>query len=215
MLTIKTPDNYYHESDKIFASTDITLKPGLTILVGCNGSGKSTFLKMIAEHCKENDIPCFQYDRVIDGGERARERYLATDFKKLLTSTVISEGENVLHDFADYIGKIKQFVMKHKNEESIAILIDAIDSGLSIDAIRNLKRLFHVIAEDCQANNIDAYIVIAANSYELACYESCLYPAEVKFLTFGDYDTYSDFIMDTNSKTSARYKALKDARHSG
>lgn len=208
-MIIKTPDNFYHKTDMIFSSQEIELRPGLTILVGCNGSGKSTFLKMIAASCKENDIPLFIYDQKSQGGAIAQQRYLDTDMRRFMLSSMISEGEGIFNDFSAYVEQIGAFVKKNKSTtKPIVITIDAIDSSLSINSIREFNDLFRLIASDCAKNNIEAYIVVAANSYELTRYNDCLYPAEGRYMTFAAYDNYSDFIMMTSTKLDARYKQL-------
>ena len=49
MHKIKTWRNPYDEGFSTCRRKEVEFKPGLTVLVGCNGSGKSTMLKNIKE----------------------------------------------------------------------------------------------------------------------------------------------------------------------
>ena len=45
MKEIKISPNPYETKIKLYKERIINLKPGLTVLVGCNGCGKSTLIK--------------------------------------------------------------------------------------------------------------------------------------------------------------------------
>lgn len=55
----------------------IEIKSGVTVLVGCNGIGKSTLLNNIESLLKKDKIPVIHFDNLSDGGSNARsEKYL-------------------------------------------------------------------------------------------------------------------------------------------
>ena len=47
MKTFKIIRNPYDDKINIFKKKEITLESGVTVLVGCNGFGKTSFLKCI------------------------------------------------------------------------------------------------------------------------------------------------------------------------
>ena len=66
--------DYYNEKEYIYNKKNIELEEGLTVLVGCNGSGKSTLLRQIKDLCKKQDIPCYYFDNLTEGGSGARSK---------------------------------------------------------------------------------------------------------------------------------------------
>jgi hypothetical protein len=84
------------------------------------------------------------------------------------------------------------------------ILLDAIDSGLSVDNIVKLKEeLFKTILEYNEGNEI--YIIVSANEYEMARQEQCFDVYNGKYITFNDYEEYRQFILETNEIKLQRY----------
>ena len=60
--SIKIPREFYNKGERIFDKGTLTFEPGITVLIGCNGSGKSTILRHIKDHCRREDIPVLYYD---------------------------------------------------------------------------------------------------------------------------------------------------------
>lgn len=211
-ITIETPNDYYSESDGIFLKRKISLCPGLTILVGCNGTGKTTFLQMIDETCREKGIPIFRYNNIRDGGHVGLNRLLSGgDIKGFARNIQSSEGENIVNNLAISVPEIGKFVRSNENAKQLVITIDAIDSGLSIDGIVELKTaLFQTIIKDCKSHDQDVYIVAAANSYEMANGESCLDVRNGKYKTFKCYEDYRAFVLKTREVKDKRYGFTKN-----
>jgi hypothetical protein len=85
------------------------------------------------------------------------------------------------------------------------ILLDAIDSGLSIDNIVDIKEdLFKTILEYNCGNEI--YIIVVANEYEMARNEQCFDVYNGKYITFKDYEDYRQFVLDSKELKEKRYK---------
>ena len=79
----------------------------------------------------------------------------------------------------------------NKNEKQAIILIDGLDSGISLDYIIMLKKkLFPLIIEDCKKNNIEPYIILSANNYELCNNEDCIRVSDAKHFKFKDYNDF-------------------------
>ena len=153
----------YKEKEYIYNNKNIELEEGLTVLVGCNGSGKSTLLKQIKDLCKKQDIPCYYFDNLTEGGSGARSKAsFYGDFSFLAESLCSSEGENINLNMTNCANKIGKFVRNNKNAKKIFILLDAIDSGLSIDYVIELKKdLFKTILSDTLSKGIETYIVVS------------------------------------------------------
>ena len=199
--------DYYKEKEYIYNNKNIELEEGLTVLVGCNGSGKSTLLRQIKDLCKKQDIPCYYFDNLTEGGSNAREKagfYGDVDF--LAKSLCSSEGENINLNMTNCANKIGKFVRNNKNVKKIFILLDAIDSGLSIDYVIELKKdLFKTILSDTLRKGIEIYIVVSANEYEMARNEKCFLIPDMTYKTFKNYDEYRDFIIESRNKKNKRY----------
>lgn len=199
--------DYYNKKEYIYNNKNIELEEGLTVLVGCNGSGKSTLLHQIKYLCKQSNIPYYYFDNLTEGGSNAREKagfYGDTMF--LAQSLCSSEGENINLNVCNSASKIGNFVNKNQKADKIFILIDAIDSGLSIDYIIELKELlFKTIIEDTSKRGLKVYIIVSANEYEMARNEKCFLIPDMKYKTFKDYDEYRSFIIESRNKKNKRY----------
>lgn len=202
----------------LYKKRTIELKPGITVLVGCNGIGKTTLLYNIEDVLRKEKIPVAKFDNLSDGGSNSRsEKAFLEDFRFVAESMSSSEGENIVLNLMDLAGKLGRFIKtgvykrRHNPFEDILkedenngkdieisnerwILFDAVDSGLSVDNIVELKEgLFKTIIEHEKDNDI--YIVVSANEYEMAREEPCLDVYNGKYVAFKDYEEYRDLIL--------------------
>lgn len=93
------------------------------------------------------------------------------------------------------------------------MLFDAVDSGYSIDNIVELKTdLFQTIIQDCKKRNIEVYIVISANSYEMASGEQCLDVWSGKYIIFENYEDYRRYILKTRARKNNRIYKEKEKK---
>ena len=205
----KLEKRYYGENYDLYKKKTITINEGLTVLVGCNGSGKSTMLHQIEEQLKKENIPVMSFDNLKDGGSRAiSSAGFFNDFDFMATALASSEGENIVLNIGKLASCLRAFIkrgeiagrkdsfmngilkaMREENGEEIKeipnerwLLLDAVDSGLSVDNIVEIKEgLFKTILED--AGDCKVYILISANEYELARKENCFDVYNGKYLT--------------------------------
>ncbi len=198
----------------------IEIRPGVTVLVGCNGIGKSTLLKNIKESLKKENIPVLYFDNLYEGGSQARsEKVFSGDFSFIAQSMNSSEGENIILNICNLAEKIGIFVktgiynkrnnvfaeiFKDQDREKQTIelleerwiLLDAVDSGMSVDNIVDLKEeLFHTIIQ--YNNDKEIYILISANEYELANGEQCFDVYNGRYTRFKDYEEYRNMILNS------------------
>lgn len=203
----------YYEDVKVFGDSSITINEGVTVLVGCNGAGKTTMLCQIKKQVEKAGDVCVLFDNTQDGGEK-RLDYLLNVGEDNSVETVCnlitsSEGEGIYINVRGYAKKIGQAVAQ-ANGRDVFILFDAVDSGFSIDNVCDLKDgLFRIIPK---TYNGHVYIICSANSYEMANGEDCVDVINCAHIKFDDYEDYRAFILKTREKKNERY--TKQSRRS-
>lgn len=195
-----------YDDFRLYNKKNFTIHPGLTILTGCNGAGKTTLLRYIKTELDKNNIPCFDFDNYHNGGRDAASKALFFNQVNLAATLFCSsEGERISRNIEQTAVQIGNFVRGNQDKKEIWLLFDAVDSGYSIDNIIELKTdLFQTIIQDCKSRNIDVYIVISANSYEMASGEQCLDVWNGKYITFEDYEDYRRYILKTRARKNNR-----------
>lgn len=213
---------------RIYQRKSVTIKEGVTVLVGCNGSGKTTLLNSIRDYLKSNDIPCVSFDNLSDGGARSASNMMfngmINDASCLLCE---SECESIMHNIGIVASKLKNFEYTGLYKENTRfgrmfgtdekekrlmecderwILLDATDSGLSIDNIIDLKGLFKLILEDSKKHT---FIIVSANEYEMACDEDCLDVQSSKYIRFKTYNAYKKMILKSREKKNKSFDKMK------
>ena len=189
----------------IYEKDKIVLNPGVTVLVGCNGTGKTTLLHAIKESLQESKIPVLFYSNLFEGGEFAASTAFFHDNVSLgATLLTSSEGEQIVANLGTAATKMGRFVRDNKGSSEIWILLDAIDSGLSIDNIIDVKKyLFKTIIDDNAPS--DVYIIVSANEYEMCNGENCFDVYTGEYIRFSDYGEYQRFILDSRATKNTRY----------
>lgn len=231
--------DYYEEGINLYKKKTITIKPGITVLVGCNGIGKTTLLHQIRDRLKNDNIPYIEFDNLHNGGSKSvSEAGFYGDFSFMATAMCSSEGENIVMNIGKLAERLGYFVKEGEDpkekkhiqlarsfakingedvkEESIPnerwILLDAVDSGLSVDNVVDIKELlFKTILEYNYGNDI--YIVVSANAYELAKNEQCFDVYNGKYVKFNDYEEYRQFVLDSKEWKNERYKTDGEERN--
>ena len=229
--------DYYDEGFNLYKKKTITIKPRVTVLVGCNGIGKSTLLRQIKDNLKKEHVPYITFDNLKDGGGHAvSEAGFYGNFGFMATAMCSSEGENIVMNMGNLAARLGKFVKdgedpKEKKHSQLArsiaqingeeieeseipkerwILLDAVDSGLSVDNIVDIKeQLFKTILEYNYGNEI--YIIISANEYEMARGEHCFDVYNGKYLKFKDYEEYRNLVLQSKEWKNQRSETeMKD-----
>ena len=230
---IKTWRNPYDNGFSTTRLKNITIKSGVTILVGCNGAGKTTLIKNITEQLKKENTPYYVFDNLYSGGKKlVSEMMYNNNIEKAALILSSSEGENINNNICDILEKAIYFIKFgdsniyetnkflnffrniNQDEEPIIsnerwFLFDAIDSGYSIDNIVELKETFNLMISDAKKMNKDLYIIVSANSYEMANNENCFNVMSGKYIRFKDYNEYKKFIIKTRKRKEKRYSQNK------
>lgn len=205
MRKFKVVKDYYNDNEIIFKKSTITIESGLTVLVGCNGSGKTTLLQEIHHQLKKEKIPVIYFNNLADGGSFAISKAgFYGDMSFMATAICSSEGEQIVMNIGNTATEIGSYIRKHPDSKEIWILLDAIDSGLSIDNVLDMKDFFKFLQEQNPDKEIS--IVTVANEYELCNGERCFDVTECKYISFKDYEDYKQFIINSRKKKNNRVK---------
>lgn len=199
-------NDWYGEDDfNIFKKKKITIKSGLTVLVGCNGAGKTTLLKQIEQSLKSKDIPVMLHNNKSDGERELKSRAaLYGDFNIVAKLMMSSEGENIVNVMSEIARKMGDFTRRNGNSKELWFMFDAVDSGLSIDNILEIKEQLIPIVLEHDADK-DIYFLISTNSYEFARGENCFDVINGKYIKFANYEEYRDFILKSKEQKLERY----------
>lgn len=194
----------------IYKNNCITIRPGITVLVGCNGAGKSTLIRQMKQQLITQNIPMIAYDNLNDGGDRAKSSAgFFGDIQFLATAILSSEGENIMMNIGNFVKKLGAFMRRNQDASEMWVFLDAVDSGFSIDNIDECKHfLYDVVLKDAADRNV--YIVISANAYEFARGEACFDVQSGLYVQFYDYEDYRNFVLNTRAEKDARERKVEE-----
>lgn len=226
------PKDVYDTGVNIYKKGSATIYPGITVLVGCNGSGKTTLMRIIKEKLTEHKIPLIYYNNLSDGGnDSMQEALMSGNMKFLMESSLSSEGERIVLNLRKVINQIVHFIkngeLKESSDSSLMealrkasgikdnyevrstkdelwILIDAADSGLSIDNIIDLKFVLNrAIQDNCTGTTF--YIVVSCNEYEMCDGEQCFDVQKMKYVSIKSYSKFKKVILDSRKYKDSLY----------
>lgn len=174
---------------KCYKVKTIEINKGITVLTGPNGSGKTFACSQIEEYLKDNDKKFYSTD-VYNEGKSISQRYLEDgDMKSLAKYTVASEGQRVFDTFVDnHVTNIGEYIrlLIEDNIKEGYIIIDGIDSGVSIDLLMSIRAFFDMVLSDCEEQGIEIYIIVTSNSYELIPHYDCIWIPTMEHYKRGD-----------------------------
>lgn len=212
MRTFKIEPNPYDEVD-IFTGGDLTIEEGVTVLVGCNGYGKTTLMCEMMRRLKEEGIKYhkhFDIDTVDELNWKARlDDAVMLDCVK---NGFRSEGEKVANRLNMLCKDIGTYVYQKSGDEAW-VFFDSLDSGVSIDEVNEIqKTLLKTMVED-KPKGKELYIVISTNVYEFTrnhflpkdkyrCIDTCTFETK----EFKDYEDYRFYINRTRKTKDRRYE---------
>ena len=206
MLELKINRKGNTESN-IYTKNKLILNSGITNLVGCNGCGKSTLLDQIEKQCVKNNIPVYHYNDRRQGGHSMIEHSLSMNNVGLMANLFLSsEGERIRLAMNATASSVRSIIEEAKNMpvKRCVILFDAIDSGLSIDGIRDLKE--GISAIPTLAKDVEIYIIIASNSYEMTLGVNNMDTHRLAYKkNFSSYNSFCKFIMQNRTLVNDRY----------
>lgn len=192
----KIEPRYYDDNRKLYKHSTIEFNPGITILIGCNGSGKTTLLHQIKTQLDKTDTPNILYDNLHDGGSNGMSKaFYDNDYALGATMMCSSEGERISLNLGTAARKFG-YMMTHSTGNERWVLLDAVDSGLSIDQVQDVKEyLFHFMLET--EKDKELYIICSANEYEMCVGEPCFNIVDGKYVDINSYEDYKKEILKT------------------
>lgn len=145
----------------------IEIKQRLNILVGGNGAGKTTLLEGIVDKRYEmdtdRDVEIRKYSNSQDN-LRVKERLNMSTSQMIvcLNAKNMSEGQSIMYSLISFFAKVKEEASEFlKENKSLVIVLDEVDSGLSVDAVNVVMHFVYDIL-----NNYDnVQFFISSNNY--------------------------------------------------
>ena len=191
---IKIDRNPYDDR-VLFKKTALLFLPGITVLVGCNGAGKTTVLQYIKETLKKENVPYIEFDNLRNGGQQITERAMFLGEVEVAAAAIVSsEGERINIALNHFVAEIGRFIRKHREDKEIWMLFDALDSGLSVDNVEEIKDFLKTVLLPDKRGQ-DVYIVMSGNQYSVAEGERCLDVQTGQDIQFESYEDYKAFIL--------------------
>ena len=224
--------NYYMENEKLFEHNKLFIpENSVSCLVGCNGIGKSTLiLQMIHDHENSlnktawdlHDSHSMSFRGVFDGVKRDDfdEFYLAGDKN---TSFGYSDNDFMMNDLIksrqstgesnmSIMGPIFNILGKETNllkGKRLFIFLDDLDVGVSIDSLVEIVQAIKTMEKVMAERGIKFYIILTANSFELARYFHCIDTVSFKPVKFKTYDSYVKYVCKSRKYKDDRDKKRK------
>ena len=207
-VLFRIPTDPYDMGVRLYAKGTVELKPGVTPLVGCNGVGKTTFLRVLKDRLSNRKgALTVRYDNLKDGWRTGVSAAIFYGDINLAANLALgSEGENIRTNFTTFVRGLRSKLYSGEYKECW-ILLDAIGSGLSIDNIIEIKDFFQFLANT--EKGFDFYFVVATNEYEFASGQECLDVGTMNYVRFKDYNDYRRFILGTRKKRNAKDERAK------
>ena len=226
----------YEKGDILFLKGSVKIPEGLTVITGCNGSGKSTLLDIIEKRYKGNDDwYIVSHREKEDGRGNSVSSYLYMgDYRAIASVFEASEGESVFRNYAnkvyqeiaafrdtkitsrnpEEIGLFRYKYIRMDKAKNLLVILDGIDSGVSLDMTIDIKNFLHTILEDLHIRipEVPIYILVSSNSWEFCEGERCLDARSLNFKKFSSYEEYRKYILDSRKKKEHRLETFEKLR---
>lgn len=220
--------NYYAENQVLYKKNKIFIpENSVSCLVGCNGIGKSTVIRQMI-HDNENCLSKTAWDLqeshsfslrglfeelpkredfdefYMNGNKNSSFGYSDDDFLKNDISTAwCSTGEANLR-VAGPVFSILGQETKLLAGKRLFVFLDDLDVGVSIDYLREVVSAIKTMEKVMSERGIKFYIILTANSYELAKHFNCIDSVSFKPVKFKDYEDYADYVVKTREYKNNR-----------
>ena len=187
MSEISIPFTGWYEQHPKFT---VKFNHGVTILIGKNGSGKTSMINEINAFLKKKNIPVYQYNQLVEGASTTGRGIYTGDISVAATYMQSSEGEKVIVSYGNTLKNIQQFLFNNRDKEHVFLLCDGLDSGVSINIIKELNEIFDLLQNDYP----NIVIINTTNNYEFTRNRRCIVAESGEEITFDTYEEYARFI---------------------
>lgn len=182
------------EDEKVLLFETLTPHKYLNLLAGANGSGKSTLLDRI----KKEEIYIDkdeEYEVISYINSENNKRYEEINEKEYTKGIVdkwnannLSEGQSIIYSTLEFFEELKR-----RKKGNYVVLLDEIDSGLSVD---NINMLCHLIT-DLIVERKDMQFFIAINNYHwVHVFKRVINMYNGQQRDINSYTEYWDFIRE-------------------
>lgn len=192
MYSFEVPTKPYDDRRVFYKDRRFDFDYGVNVLVGCNGTGKSTVISLLKDKLKEENKPCLVFDCKREHNWYKDSLIQDEDYSTLATYITSSEGECtnvILHSF---VRKLLGFFKKYPEGDKF-ILLDSIDSGYSLDNVIEFNKF--LVDTVCKGRDNDVYFIVSTNAYEMVEGNQCFYARTGEKKTFNSYEEYRKFIL--------------------
>jgi len=193
-INIAVQTKPFGDETKLYLRKNFIFTPGLTSLVGCNGSGKSMMIDFyIKPYARKNKIEYIFWNDRRSGGSTLMQQCLDNDDMNGLVSMFLSsEGERISYGLLDVFKNIGRCFRACKGNP-VMIMFDAIDSGMSVDEICETRDvILDLVIPDAEKQNVTPYFIIAANNYEW-CSDPRIHNIDIQTGKSLDINSYADY----------------------
>lgn len=189
----------YSKAEVLFKKDLIEINPGVTVFTGCNGSGKSTLIQIIKNRLESSEFPFMYYN--------CSEQQQG---EAVLSSISSSQGEYAYFRFSSIIQFMKPFFEMETNHSSRWVLIDGIDSYLSVDRIAQIRKCFDFLVHEAKRTGVELFIIVASNSFEMCKGSNCfsVIDGEYRDKPYDTYEGWHEDIMDSSEYVRKRIESL-------
>lgn len=199
---------------KILPKKTIDLLPGFTVLIGCNGAGKTTLIDSLYTTCRKMDnVVCLSYNDRSDGGSLLISEFMCKGrMSDAAAMTFSSEGERIVIGLTSFLHKVKKELEDNPGKD-VVILYDAVDSGMSLDVVKEFKQYNYQLLENLKKHRKEVYIIVAANSYGMCKDELCFDVSSWQDYYELTYDDFETVIDKSRIRKDKRNKKLYEAEN--
>ena len=211
----------YNDNRHFCSRKSAVFREGLTFLVGCNGIGKSTLIKDIQGQLKERGTPCLVFDNLGEEGGEGRGHHMfglhALGVKEAYGEKIdgmealndffsLSEGEKIFKAFRSFFYKVRACIEEYRDFGELWLLFDAIDSGLSVNIIDEIKRSILPALRKMAPDDMQLYVIMSCNSYEMCNGYACFSVHKGKYVSIKTYGQFHKEVLG-----SWGYKVQRDS----